>query len=123
MSNAIERRYGLQGIHGLALHPGNIWTPLQRHLDKDTVDGFRKDEAVQAKVKSVEEGAATTVLAAISKDFEGVGGKYLEDCGESGPLKEGGNCIVDLGYASWAFSPEDEDRLWKDSCHMVRVDE
>jgi len=123
MSNAIERKYGSQGLHGLALHPGNIWTPLQRHLDKEVVDGFRQDEAVQAKVKTVDQGAATTVLAAIGKDFEGIGGKYLEDCCEGGPLKEGGNCIVDPGYASWAFSPEYEDRLWKDSCKMVGVDE
>lgn len=122
MSNYIERKYGSEGLHGLALHPGNIWTPLQRHLSQEAIDGFKQDEAVQAKVKTVEQGAATTVLAAIGKAFEGIGGKYLEDCGESGPLKDGGNCIVDPGYASWAFHPKNEDRLWKDSCKMVGVD-
>ncbi|PVH93375.1 hypothetical protein DM02DRAFT_604050 [Periconia macrospinosa] len=91
------RKYGSQRLHGLALHPGNIWTLLQRHLDQSTVDSFRQDEAVQAEVKAVEQGAAATVLAAIGRDFKG-GRKYPESCGESGPLTEGGNCRVDHGY-------------------------
>lgn len=48
-------------------------------------------------MKSVPQGAATTVLFAIGKDYEGLGGKYLEDAGSVGPAGERGP--YEPGYA------------------------
>lgn len=73
MANQIERLYGSKGLHANSLMPGGILTGLQAHVSADLVkawDGF-------PGMKSPEQGAATTVLAAVGKEWEGVGGKYL----------------------------------------------
>jgi hypothetical protein len=61
------------------------------------------------------------VLAAIGKEFEGIGGKYLEDVAEGAPGEDGAMFFLP-GYSSWAFNPEQEDQLWRDSCKFVGVD-
>ena len=122
MANYIERHYSHQGLHGLAVHPGGIWTPLQRHLEQSYVDGWKEDAAFQNNMKNPEQGAATTVLAALAKDYEGKGRVYLEDCGEWGLAKQGAGLGV-RGYAVHAFDADKEDRLWKDSCQLVHVKE
>jgi hypothetical protein len=80
---------------------------------------WKKNPDVEKYMKSTEQGAATTVLAAIGKEYEGVGGKYLEDCGEWGPVKEGEYYPFDFGYGEHAFDEEKEARLWKESLKMV----
>lgn len=120
MSNAIERYYGSQGLHSLAVHPGVIQTELSRHLDDTFLEKVAADAKLLAHIKSIEQGAATTVLAAIGKAYEGVGGKYLEDTGEWGPLQVEGP-TTEPGYALWAFDLAKEDQLWKDSCKFVGI--
>ncbi|KAI8941181.1 hypothetical protein NX059_002418 [Plenodomus lindquistii] len=117
MSNAIERYYGTMGLHALAVHPGVIVTELIRHMDPRVAQGLMGGPST----KSVEQGAATTVLAAIGKEYEGVGGKYLEDVGEWASANKGGS--YKHGYAPWAFNPALEDRLWKDSNGFVGFEE
>jgi NAD(P)-dependent dehydrogenase (short-subunit alcohol dehydrogenase family) len=119
MSNAIERYYGAQGIHSLAVHPGIVRTELTRHMDPSSLEASNKDPESIKVLKSVPQGAATTVLAAVSRDYEGVGGKYLENSGEYGPVKDENASFHDDGYASWAFDPALEDRLWEDSTKFV----
>jgi NAD(P)-dependent dehydrogenase (short-subunit alcohol dehydrogenase family) len=121
MANAIERYYGSQGLHGLAVHPGTVKTELTRNMDPAMFEKAMSDPSIVNSLKSVEQGAATTVLAVIGKEFEGVGRKYLEDASE-GALGEDGGSFVMPGYASWAFDSELEDRLWKDSCKFVGVE-
>ena len=72
-------------------------------------------------IKSTEQGAATTVWAAVAKEWEGTGGKYLEDCQVVPQVKENG-MPQDKGYAKHAFNPEGEERLWKDSFGMVGLE-
>jgi NAD(P)-dependent dehydrogenase (short-subunit alcohol dehydrogenase family) len=117
MTNSIERHYGSQGLHGLAVHPGGISTPLQRHLSDGYTKQFNEDPEFVKNMKSAEQGAATTVLAAISKSHESKGGVYMENCGEWGLAK--GRGLTDYGYAAHAFDPDSEERLWKDSYEMV----
>jgi NAD(P)-dependent dehydrogenase (short-subunit alcohol dehydrogenase family) len=119
MTNAIERHYGSRGLHGLAVHPGGILTSLTRHLDDGFIKQFVDDPTFVSTMKSVEQGAATTILAAVSKSYEGKGAVYMENCGEWGPAKGAG--LMDYGYAPHAFDAESEERLWKDSNEMVGV--
>jgi NAD(P)-dependent dehydrogenase (short-subunit alcohol dehydrogenase family) len=114
-ANEIERRYGDQGLHALSVHPGVIMTAI---MDHGEVEKYMVDEPFRNYMKSVEQGAATTVWAAIGKVWEGKGGKYLEDCQVSKPLKEGGDDL-DAGYAKWAYDPENEAKLWKLSNEWV----
>jgi NAD(P)-dependent dehydrogenase (short-subunit alcohol dehydrogenase family) len=117
-ANEIERRYGDKGLHGLSLHPGGIWTGLQVHTPAETMAAFKADKELAKYMKSVEQGAATTVWAAVGKVWEGKGGKYLDDCQICPPVPEGFT-LFEPGYAKWAYSPENEAKLWRMSNEWV----
>jgi NAD(P)-dependent dehydrogenase (short-subunit alcohol dehydrogenase family) len=117
-ANEIERRYGDKGLHGLSLHPGGIWTGLQVYTPAETMEAFKADKKLEKYMKSVEQGAATTVWAAVGKVWEGKGGKYLDDCQICPPAPEG-HSSFEPGHAKWAYSPENEAKLWKMSNDWV----
>ncbi|KAH7080585.1 hypothetical protein BKA63DRAFT_506739 [Paraphoma chrysanthemicola] len=117
-ANEIERRYGAQGLHAFSLHPGGIWTGLQVHVPAEQMEGWKSVPAVDKIMKSPEQGAATTVWAAIAKVWECKGGRYLEDCQVSRPVAEGYQ-VLDQGYEKWAYDPENEAKLWKLSNEWV----
>lgn len=121
MANEIERRYGPKGLHALSLHPGGIMTALQVHMDPKFIGQWKTNENAMKGMMSPEQGAATQVMAAVGKEFEGKGAKYLEQCSESGPAKEGYTGL-DTGYESWAFDKEKEQKLWIESLKMVGLD-
>lgn len=120
-ANEIERRYGSSGLHALSLHPGGIWTGLQVHIPEQ-IEAWKKFPAVEAHMKSLEQGAATTVWAAVAKCWEGRGGKYLVDCQVSPPVREGAS-LLETGYAEWAYNKENEQRLWKLSNTLVGLND
>ena len=115
MANEIENRYGKQGLHGLSLHPGGMWTGLQKYIPPEQMAQWKERPNVDNILKSHEQGAATTVMAAIGKEYEGKGRLYLEDCDTAEPTKENG----EDGYVPHAFDREKEARLWDDSLKMV----
>ncbi|KAH7355328.1 WW domain-containing oxidoreductase [Rhexocercosporidium sp. MPI-PUGE-AT-0058] len=120
MANEIENRYGSKGLHGLSLHPGGIWTGLQIHVAAEQMKQWKSIPGVQNILKSEGQGAATSVLAAVGKDFESLGRVYLADCAIEPPkadAKEGQD-----GYADWAFDKEKEAKLWEDSLKMVGLE-
>lgn len=118
MANEIERRYGSQGLHGLSLHPGGIITGLQAHVSAAVKELWFADGMIKVHLKSIAQGAATTVYAAISKDWEGKGGRYLENCAESDPVQEP-RTQISPGYVPHAYDEEKEGKLWLDSLKMV----
>jgi NAD(P)-dependent dehydrogenase (short-subunit alcohol dehydrogenase family) len=112
----LDRRYGGQGLHSNSLHPGGIATPLQRHLD-DSIRQKNDQPEVKVYMKNEEQGAATTVWAAICKELEGKGGMYLEDCAVAGPQKAYG--VLSPGYSPEAFNEQSERSLWEESLKMI----
>jgi NAD(P)-dependent dehydrogenase (short-subunit alcohol dehydrogenase family) len=128
-ANELERRYGSKGLHGLSLHPGGIHTGLQQHVDQRTQEMW-KNPVIRQYMKSPEQGAATSVYAAISKNWEGKGGRYLSNCeeqlpdGEAEAFTDGaGMRIGDDGYGPHAYDPESEARLWKESLALVGLED
>lgn len=83
---AIEysRRHAAEGITMNAVTPGGVATNLGRHVSfEDAVRlGWVKEDGTlpQGRMKTLEEGAATPVWAAVAEELEGRGGLYLEDC-------------------------------------------
>lgn len=104
------KRWAADGITANALMPGGIRTNLQRHVDRERMESMI-DQAVEQgfRVKTPEQGAATSVLVATSPLLEGVGGRYFEDCAEA--LPNDGNMIS--GVAAYALDPEAATRLWR----------
>lgn len=118
MANEIENRYGSKGLHGLSLMPGGIWTGLQKHVPAEMMEQWKSVPQTQLYIKSTEQGAATSVLAAVGKEYEGKGRLYLNDCETAEEGMKGSN-----GYAPYAFDREKEARLWNDSLKMVGLTE
>ena len=113
MASSIERHYGSQGLHALSVHPGGIQTELGRHLSEEDYKLFGDPEAFKKIYKSPNQGAATTVWAAVSPHFDGKnGGRYLADVGECGPAPEGAGPAA-AGYAPHIYDEEQEEQLWK----------
>jgi NAD(P)-dependent dehydrogenase (short-subunit alcohol dehydrogenase family) len=118
MANELDRRYGQAGLHATSLHPGAIDTSISRHLGREFVDQIMSNEKVRKILKSPEQGAATTVFAAIGTAWEGRGGKYLEDC-EEAKRGDDDNEVFGVGYVRQTYDPESERRLWEDSLEIV----
>lgn len=59
--------------------------------------------------KTPEQGASTSVWAALGAELEGIGGLYLEDCAEALPAAELPRM---RGVSPWALDPVAADRLW-----------
>lgn len=123
-SNELERRYGSRGLHSTSLHPGGIATGLQVHVGGMDGEGWDTPE-VRNYMKSPEQGAATSIYAALSKEWKDKGGKFLSNCVEQPPFAHHGNwmTIGDDGYETWAYDEEKEGRLWKDSLKMVGLED
>ncbi|THY14106.1 putative short-chain dehydrogenase/reductase [Aureobasidium pullulans] len=121
MANSIDRLYGSQGLHAVSVHPGVIFdTELIRHTTDDILAGLGGKGPFEMSEKSPEQGAATTVWAALTPHFDNNGGVYCADVGES--VAAGEN--APLGgpeYVSHAYDQKAEDRLWEFSCSAVGV--
>ncbi|KAJ5226112.1 hypothetical protein N7468_007337 [Penicillium chermesinum] len=118
MANELDRRYGARGLHATSLHPGNIASGLIRHMPQEDINAMMANKEIMSILKSPEQGAATTLYAAISKDWEGKGGVYLVDCGVAARGEDDGQFAA-LTTSSVTYNLEDEARLWKDSLAMV----
>ena len=69
--------------------------------------------------ESPEQGAATSVLLAVSPQLEGVGGRYFEDCNEAAVLEPGQEGGAEAGVAAYALDRGDADRLWELSLELI----
>jgi NAD(P)-dependent dehydrogenase (short-subunit alcohol dehydrogenase family) len=107
---AFNRRYSPQGITANALMPGNIMTALGRHLSSEDYKTLGIDGKHSLFVKNVEQGAATSVWAAVAPGLEARGGLYLEDCQVAPP---GAPENPGLGVAPYATDPVSAERLWE----------
>lgn len=122
MANEIERRYESKGLHGLSVMPGGIRTGLQEQVPDAVKASWDYDPEVKNYMKSPAQGASTSIYAALAKEWEGRGGRYLEDCAEA-PLVALSGGATAVGYAPHAYNEKDARQLWADSCKMVGVDD
>ncbi|KAH6639885.1 WW domain-containing oxidoreductase [Boeremia exigua] len=116
LANEIERRHAGRNLHATSVHPGIVATGLAQHMPPDAFKGM---EALYPTMKSVEQGAATSVWAAVGKEWSHKGGKYLVDCAVAKPYMDGEDKVTTLGYAPWAYDVDEAKRLWKDSLVLV----
>jgi len=113
----LNERAKSTGIRAYSIHPGNIWgTELTREAPKEILQqlGFmnEKGQIVQAvieKMKTIPQGAATTIWAATAPQLQEIGGVYLEDVDIASlnidPSKFS-------GVKSYSFDKESAEKLW-----------
>lgn len=120
-ASEVERRYGSQGLHAWAVHPGGIRTGLQRPSVADYRMIFKCGIIDTLNgMMNPQQGASTSVWAAVGRELEGRGGKYLEQTHVSAPVEEGWRPI-DPGYVEWAYDEEAAARLYDESLKLVGV--
>jgi NAD(P)-dependent dehydrogenase (short-subunit alcohol dehydrogenase family) len=99
------RRWAADGITANALMPGAVYTNLQRHTG-----GVGSGRTPAEWFKSVHQGAATSVLLAVSPLLKGVGGRYFVDCNETETVDRRTGTLG--GVARYALDPANAARLW-----------
>ncbi|MGW2816813.1 SDR family NAD(P)-dependent oxidoreductase [Streptomyces sp. NPDC001415] len=122
------------GVRAFSVHPGEIHTPLVRHVSAEEriaagwVDA-RGDWSFD--FKTPEQGAATQVWAATSSQLAGLGGVYCEDCDVAEPAAAGAAGVADgeldhdaltSGVRPHATDREQAARLWALSAELTGVD-
>ena len=114
--DALGERYG---VRAFSLHPGGIVTTnLIRHLSADQIkaSGYVDDDGrpvidPDRNMKTVEQGAATSVWCATSPRLDRLGGVYCENCDIAAAVPEDSKEL--LGVRPWATNPEFAERLWQ----------
>jgi NAD(P)-dependent dehydrogenase (short-subunit alcohol dehydrogenase family) len=128
---ALDERGKADGVRAFSLHPGSIvGTGLEKYLSDEELRAFGvidengkpiRDPARQ--LKTVEQGAATSVWCATSPQLDGTGGVYCENCDIAPlvPTEDQANSRMDvirqggslpLGVMPYAVDTEAADRLW-----------
>jgi NAD(P)-dependent dehydrogenase (short-subunit alcohol dehydrogenase family) len=121
-----DRRHKTRGVRATALHPGGIMTELGRHLQpgevEATVERINAQNAAEGRppfqIKTIPQGAATSVWAAFVAPANEVGGRYCEDCRVS-QVAEGLISLVTPGVMPYALDPEHAKALWARSEELV----
>jgi len=110
----LNRRISPRGLEAFAVHPGAIHTELGRHMSADERAQIQA-EAAKHNVfwKSVAQGAAGSVRAAVDPALNGQGGAYIVDCQ---PMAAGAP-----GYMDYARDPEAAERLWRLSEELTGI--
>jgi len=121
-----HRRWSAEGVTANAVHPGAIYeTNLSRHMSPDVLERVwsqvreRQEKSGGIGFKTREQGAATSVLVATSRQLDGIGGRYFEDCNEAHPLPADFSPETASGVAPYALDPENAARLWELSERMI----
>ncbi|HEY0595368.1 SDR family NAD(P)-dependent oxidoreductase, partial [Sphingopyxis sp.] len=119
-----DRRHKDRGVRATAVHPGGIRTELGRHMseaDEAALIASIAEANAAAGLppfvyKSIPQGAATSVWAAVVADADAVGGRYCEDC-HVGELVEGEG--LRGGYRPYALDAGRAAALWAKSEDLV----
>ncbi len=114
----VTRRWADDGIVANALMPGGIMTNLQRYVSQEVKDSWqRMQDEGRVRFKTPQQGAATSLVAAVAPELAGTGGHYLEDCNEAETVAN--DAQVSRGVRQWALDPEAAERLWDVSTELV----
>jgi NAD(P)-dependent dehydrogenase (short-subunit alcohol dehydrogenase family) len=121
-----DRRHKARGVRATAVHPGGIRTELTRHLDDGTLEAMvgkiNEELAAEGKppyeLKSIPQGAATSVWAGVVAAADEVGGLYCENC-HVAKVTENPVSRISEGVRPYALDPERAKALWSKSEDMV----
>jgi NAD(P)-dependent dehydrogenase (short-subunit alcohol dehydrogenase family) len=121
-----DRRHKARGVRATAVHPGGIRTELTRHLDDGTLEAMvgkiNEELAAEGKppyeLKSIPQGAATSVWAGVVAAADEVGGLYCENC-HVAKVTENPVSRISEGVRPYALDPQRAKALWSKSEDMV----
>jgi NAD(P)-dependent dehydrogenase (short-subunit alcohol dehydrogenase family) len=118
---ALDKRGQEHGIRAFAVHPGGIVTDLSQYMTDEDLRpyGIHRVNGVitisdatkfPGGFKTVEQGAATTIWAAVSPQLNGKGGVYCEDCDIASLVPA--DSKLNRGVRPWAVDEGAAEALW-----------
>jgi NAD(P)-dependent dehydrogenase (short-subunit alcohol dehydrogenase family) len=124
-----DRRHTKRGVRAAAVHPGGIHTELGRYVDPSRIKGIfdqmNKELAAEGKPpfqwKTIPQGAATSVWAAVVAPADEIGGRYCENCHVGHVVPDDVTIsAISEGVRGYALDPNTAEALWKKSEELVR---
>ena len=117
------RRWAVDGIVANAVNPGGVATGLQRNFTRQQRESLDAAEAAGVfAYKTVEQGAATSIVAAVAPEFARSGGHYLDDAREAYTVPNDAELAQHPhGVKEWALDPAAAERLWVVSADLTRA--
>lgn len=117
----LDMRGQEHGIRAFAVHPGGILTDLLRYMTEEDLSPYgivRENGVIKIpdvnkvpeRFKTVEQGAATTIWAAVSPQLNGKGGVYCEDCDIAQLVAA--DSQLHSGVRPWAVDKAAAEALW-----------
>ncbi|MCY6382300.1 oxidoreductase [Hoeflea prorocentri] len=127
-ANALSLRLKDAGGLAFSVHPGGIFTPLQRHLPQEEMialgwleENGEPSELAKQGFKTPEQGCSTTLWAATSAKLEGKPGVYCEDADIAAPTDPESPTARYFGVDAHACSDENAERLWEISERFLKA--
>jgi len=125
---AFDQRHRSRGIRAAAVHPGGIQTELGRHMDQSALEGLvdqiNQQLAAEGKGpfqrKTIPQGAATSVWAAVVAAADEIGGRYCENCHVAEVVPD--DVIITAiseGVRGYALDSKAAGALWRKSEELV----
>lgn len=121
-----DRRHRERDVRATAVHPGVIKTELDRHMKRDQLDMVVQQINAQLaaegrelfQYKTIPQGAATSIWAAIVASADEIGGRYCEDC-QASEVTDAPINPMSHGVRPYAVDAEHARALWAKSEEMV----
>jgi NAD(P)-dependent dehydrogenase (short-subunit alcohol dehydrogenase family) len=125
---AFDKRHRDRGVRAAAVHPGGIKTELGRYVEpgrlEKVIGEINQQLAALGKGpfqwKTIPQGAATSVWAAVVAPADEIGGRYCENC-HVGSVVPADTTITAIseGVRAYAVDAKAAEALWKKSEEMV----
>jgi NAD(P)-dependent dehydrogenase (short-subunit alcohol dehydrogenase family) len=125
---AFDKLYRHRGVRAAAVHPGGIKTELGRYVEpgrmEKVVNEINQQLAAQGKGpfqwKSIPQGAATSVWAAVVAPADEIGARYCENCHVGKTVPDDTTITaVSEGVRGYALDAKNAEALWKKSEELV----
>ncbi|MET7685271.1 SDR family NAD(P)-dependent oxidoreductase [Streptomyces sp. NPDC005423] len=117
------RLWASDGVIANAVNPGGVATGLQRNFSTRQRESLDAAEAAGIfTYKTVEQGAATSIVAAVAPEFADSGGHYLDDAREAYTVPDDADLAQHPhGVKEWALDPGAAERLWTVSTDLLQA--
>lgn len=125
---AFDNRHRTRGVRAAAVHPGVIQTELGRYAEPGRIENLiaQLNDQLLAQGKgpfqwkTIPQGAATSVWAAVVAPADKIGGSYCENCRVGDVVPDDlPITAVSEGVRSYALDAANAEALWKKSEEMV----
>jgi NAD(P)-dependent dehydrogenase (short-subunit alcohol dehydrogenase family) len=123
-----DKRHRGHGVRAAAVHPGGIQTELARYMEPGRIEKLleqiNQQQAAEGKGpyqwKTIPQGAATSVWAAVVAAADEIGGRYCENCHVGNVVPDNVTIsVTSEGVRGYALDPNNAEALWKKSEELV----